>query len=205
MKNIIHLIGNHKILLVLLGGIVGTIVDFKMFPTVGGGLHSSIYASVAAYVGRVMIIYLPFLLTGLNLYYFIRYLIKKNERAYYRFVEVAAIIIGLVYTHLYSDVRSINLSAAWYEQLYNNSRHSYIAPDTYPTIWTIIVIALAGYILLRFIPAGRQTPVISALGIAAVYLGTGLCVVYCIQMRLLHRWERVLHNFGEFIDSLRQF
>ncbi len=137
--------------------------------------------TITSFIGYALMV-LPFLLTGLNIIFFVGYMTRKKERNYHRFLEVAGMLIGLGYLFIYASVLAIHLDAAWNKQLYNQQIHSFIAPDTYPTIWAIIIIALAGYLLLRFIPVNLQSPVVSMAGIAAVYLGAGLCVVFCLQV-----------------------
>lgn len=143
----------------------------------------------------LIILAAPFLLTGWNIFALVQYILKKKEKPYLWMFEVMAMLIGLcfyllTYAEILSDIR---LLENWDKQLYNSELHSFIAPDTYPTIHAVIMVALAGYIAIRAIPARRQAPIVSAAGIAAVYLGAGLCVVFCIQ---------TLENFDFFLILL---
>jgi hypothetical protein len=56
-----------------------------------------------------------------------------------------------------------------------------ISPDNFFTIVVIILVAFIGYILIRFIKADKQSPIVSALGISAIYLGIGISLLWCIQ------------------------
>lgn len=127
-----------------------------------------------------IVLILPFILTGWNIFAFIECLIKKKERNYRKAIEIAAICIGLAYLRLYFETSNVTL-AKWNVQLCNNQLHSMIFPDTFITVCTFSLIGLAGYIIIRFIPAHRQSPIVSALGISAIYIEIGLCTVWCIQ------------------------
>ncbi|MDD2269394.1 MAG: hypothetical protein PHY15_07640 [Eubacteriales bacterium] len=123
---------------------------------------------------------LPFLLTAWNIYTFIVFLSKKKEKSYNKLIEVGAVALGLFFLYLYLSIADIEL-VNWDVQLYNTQKHSMIAPDSFFTIVTILILASIGYLLIRFIPVAKQTPIVSAFGIASVYLGIGVCFVWCIQ------------------------
>lgn len=130
----------------------------------------------------LIVIAIPFLLTGWNIWVFIQYLIKKEEKKHHKVIEVIAMCIGVFYSYMYTEIADIIQTASWDTQLYNGQQHSFISPDTFLTIGVIIAAALAGYIIIRFIPSSKQSPIISALGISAIYLGIGICVLFCIQI-----------------------
>src|SRR5699024_827526 len=115
-----------------------------------------------------------------NFIAFIQYLSKKKEPKSYRGIEVIAICIGILYLFLYAELANI-VFVNWDVQLYNLEKHSMIMPDAFLTIVTILLIAFIGYMIIRFIPADRQSPVVSLIGISAVYLGIGICLLWCIQ------------------------
>lgn len=50
-----------------------------------------------------------------------------------------------------------------------------------PTIVTIGAVAACGYLILRYIPLNRLPPLLAVLAMAAMYLGIGLGVLFCIQ------------------------
>ncbi|HHU20621.1 MAG TPA: hypothetical protein GXZ58_10500 [Bacilli bacterium] len=128
----------------------------------------------------LMIIAIPFVLSVWNIYVFIRYLIRKKEKNSYKVIEVMAMCLGIVYLYLYAELANISF-VNWDVQLYNLEKHSMIMPDAFLTIATILLIAFMGYILIRFISADRQSPIVSVMGISAIYLGIGICILWCIQ------------------------
>lgn len=128
----------------------------------------------------LIIIAVPFVLTGWNIFALIQYFLKKKEKDSYKGIEVIAMCTGVLYLFLYAKLSDI-VFVNWDVQLYNTERHSMISPDAFLTVGIILLIAFIGYILIRFIPAGEQSPIVSAAGISAVYLGIGICAVWCIQ------------------------
>lgn len=128
----------------------------------------------------LIIIAIPFVLTVWNIFSLIQYLVRKKEKNSSKVIEVIAMCTGILYLFLYANLLNI-VFVNWDVQLYNAELHSMISPDTFLTIGTILIIAFIGYILIRFIPAAKQSPIVSAIGISAVYLGIGICVLWCIQ------------------------
>lgn len=131
-------------------------------------------------IAVLIIIAIPFVLTVWNIFTLIQYLIRKEENNFYKVIEVIAMCVGILYLFLYASLSNI-IFVNWDIQLYNAQLHSMISPNTFLTIGTILLIAFMGYILIRFIPATKQSPMVSAIGISAVYLGIGICVLWCIQ------------------------
>jgi hypothetical protein len=128
----------------------------------------------------LIVIAIPFVLTAWNIFALIQYLVMKKEKDSYKAIEVIAMCIGLLYVFLYAGLRDV-VFVNWDVQLRNSERHSMISPDAFLTIRTILLIAFMGYILIRFISADRQSPIVSVIGISAIYLGTGICLLWCIQ------------------------
>lgn len=137
--------------------------------------------SILGFFLIAIIIVIPFLLTAWNIFVLGQYLAKKEEKNHYKVIEVIAMCIGMFYLYMYTEINDIVQSASWDAQLYNSQLHSFISPDAFLTIGIISVVAFVGYLSIRFIPACKQTPIVSALGISAVYSGTGICVLFCIQ------------------------
>lgn len=134
-------------------------------------------------MGQVIIIgiiAIPFILSGWNVFTLIKYLVRKEERDFNKVIEVIAMGIGLLYLYFYAELANI-VFVNWDVQLYNLQKHSMIMPDAFMTITTIFLIALIGYMLIRFIAPNRLSPIVSALAISAIYLGIGICLLWCIQ------------------------
>ena len=121
---------------------------------------------------------IPFCLTFWNIVSTIKF--KENEKYFNKVIELLSLIIGFVYLSMYLSISNISFEN-WDVALPFDSKHSIIAPDYYLTIQIIILVALAGYWLIRFMPVERLTPILSVFGIAAIYLGIGVCILWCIQ------------------------
>ncbi len=129
----------------------------------------------------IIIVLIPFLLTGWNICSFIWYLIYKEEADYFKIIEVVAMCIGMLYLSIYIAISDIDFLTSWNTQLYNAEKHSFISSDYCLTIIIILLVAFIGYLLIRFISVFKQSPIVTAFGISAVYLGIGICVLFCIQ------------------------
>lgn len=128
----------------------------------------------------LIVIAIPFVLTVWNIFALIQYLVRKKEKKSYKVIEVIAMCIGMLYTFLYVELSNI-VFVNWDVQLYNSERHSMISSDAFLTIATILLTAFLGYILIRFVSADRQSPIVSVIGISAIYLGIAICLLWCIQ------------------------
>lgn len=127
-----------------------------------------------------LFIAIPFILTLINIISFIIFHINKKNKLFFKIIELVTILAGIFYIDVYLDIQEI-LFVNWDVQLYNSENHSIISPSSLPTLIVIASIAFLGYLAVRFIPVKRQAPLISSTGIAAMYLGAALCVVWCIQ------------------------
>ena len=115
----------------------------------------------------LIVISVPFMLTVWNIFALIQYLVRKKEKNSYKVIEVIAMCIGILYVFLYAELSNIAF-VNWDVQLYNSERHSMISPDAFLTIGTFLLIAFMGYILIRFISADKQSPIVSIIGISAI-------------------------------------
>lgn len=126
------------------------------------------------------IVIIPLVLTGWNVFTFLKFLIKKTEKRYNKIIEIISIFVGLGYLRIYADLSNI-VFANWDAQLRNMQLHSMVSLDAAPTILALSFIAFLGYAVLRFIPAQKLAPMACALSIAAIYFGMGVCILWCIQ------------------------
>ncbi len=124
----------------------------------------------------------PICLTLWNFITFYRIVIKKEEdRSYCKFLESAAVLLGgTVYYYGYSIMKGITENN-WWEQCYNSEKHSIIAREHLPILLIIALFAIAGYLLIRFIPSYKLPPLLAAFGIGGTYFGVAFCIVWCVQ------------------------
>ena len=130
------------------------------------------------YYLAMLVFIIPFALTLWNIISIIKF--NETEKFYNKIIEIIALIVGFMYLSLYLSISNI-VFENWDVPLPFDQKHSIIAPDSYLTILTIVLVALLGYLMIRFIPVEKLSPLLSALGIAALYLGIGICVLWCIQ------------------------
>lgn len=130
----------------------------------------------------VLFIVIPIVLTLWNIISSIQCFMKHKDRAYHKAIELISMFIGSWFLYMYLDLMDIKF-ANWDVQLYNTQLHSIISPDSFVTIIVISLVGLLGYLVIRFIPIDKQSPIVSAVGIAGVYLGIGICILWCIQTK----------------------
>ncbi|MEG1027159.1 MAG: DUF6688 family protein, partial [Oscillospiraceae bacterium] len=111
---------------------------------------------------------------------FSMYFVEKNDKKYNKIIETIAMILGLVYSVIYIGLCEI-LFEPWNVQLSNNQMHGMIAPENILTIVTLSILGFIGYLFIRYVPAKKQPPLLSALGISAVYIGIIISIIWCIQ------------------------
>lgn len=152
----------------------------------GNLLREALFA--VFFIGGITGLFLvyPLALTGLNLSYLLRKGAIDTRRSE-RITENTTIVLGVLYTILYDGMFSgytngIQFRSDWQEVLYNGQMHT---PVWTQAVWTVIVLSLvgiAGYLLLSLKNVNRMPPLLTVCGIAAVYVGILMCVLWIIQV-----------------------
>lgn len=124
---------------------------------------------------------IPFLLAIWNIFVLIKYVRKKSESKITKGIEVFSMLIGAGYVFLAALVLEVRLED-WNTQIIEGERHSMINMESMLTVLVFVAIGFLGYILVRFIPIEKQSPIVSAFGITGMYIGMITCIVYCIQV-----------------------
>lgn len=134
-------------------------------------------------VGAVfgMFLIYPAVLTFQNLWQLASLRYQKERIRTARITDVITILWGAICVCCYLQIADIRM-ADWTETLVNREVHSPIATWTMPTLITMAAAAFLGYAVLRYIPLRKLPPLLCILAMAAMYLGAGLCVLFCIQM-----------------------
>lgn len=108
---------------------------------------------------------------------------KKNLQKADRIIEVLTIILGFVpFVFWMGFMINIQLGADWNKQLFNSEMHFPIASESFISIGVIIVITILAYVIANFVPANKLPPLVCVLCISALYIGAGLCVIWCAQI-----------------------
>lgn len=133
----------------------------------------------------VFLVY-PFVLTLQNLWQLCRSCYQEKRLGTARRTDAITILWGAicVFCHqLMAEVSSSSIRKVdWYEVLHNEELHTPVATWTIPTIVTISIVAFAGYLILRAYPVWKLPPLLCVLSMAAMYMGIGLSLLFCIQL-----------------------
>lgn len=129
-----------------------------------------------------MFLFLPFALTLENfLFLFLPLKTGKGESGI-KLLELVTLLLGCLFSAIYLGSGLLEVMPAdWNQQLENDQRHTPIAMDALPTVVLFAVLALAGYAILRFCPRKKLPPLLMVLSMSAMYIGIGLCVLWCVQ------------------------
>ncbi|MBE5956414.1 MAG: hypothetical protein E7253_08170 [Lachnospiraceae bacterium] len=154
-----------------------TIASFLAF------MAESLIFCVVGGVAIGMCVVLPIILTLTQMMSLWREIKGKEHRMEMRHIDLVTIVLGILYNILVLSVLdAVMFDVNWNEVLYNAQKHTPIFTDSYPTIWTIILVSIAGYCIVNFTSIRKIPPLWIVLGLAAMYLGTGLSIVWCIQV-----------------------
>ncbi len=129
----------------------------------------------------LILLSIPLAMTVWNIYSFVMFLEFGKDGIWPRVLEFIFAGVGVIYVWLYTDVLNV-VSAEWYEQLHNQEKHSFVSLERLPTLCILVGVAVLGYAVLRYTPTEKLPPLLAAFGVAGVYIGVGLCIMFCIQL-----------------------
>lgn len=127
--------------------------------------------------------FLPIALTLENFLFLFLPLKTGKEESGIKLLELTTLLLGGFLSAIYlgSGIHAV-MPADWNQQLENNQRHTPIALDSLPTVILFAVLALAGYIILRYCPRKKLPPLLMVFSMSAMYIGMVLCVLWCVQI-----------------------
>lgn len=102
-------------------------------------------------------------------------------KRYFIKCQRVTIVLGVVYSYLgwiFSDITG----ADWDQVLYNTEVHTPIWSGGRTTILVLTLLAVAGYIILSSLPLPRIPPLVIVFSMAAMYIGSLLCLTWCVQI-----------------------
>lgn len=128
----------------------------------------------------------PLILTLQNLFLLFRKgtaEVRQMERR----TESVTIALGIIYTGLYDwmfsgSTSGIQFRSDWQEVLHNGQLHTPIWTQSALTIADISCVGVLGYLMLSKRDINRLPPLLTVLGISAIYLGIGMCVLWIVQV-----------------------
>ena len=130
-----------------------------------------------------LFIVLPVLLTLIQIISLWREVKQKGHVFELRHLDLTTIGLGVLYNIVFlSMLGAVFFESDWPVVLYNTQKHTPIFTETYPTIWVIIAAAVLGYVIVHFIPLKKMPPLVFVLGLSAMYLGTGLSILWFVQV-----------------------
>lgn len=186
-----HLVGYSVLVTVILGGVLPLIpIVISVFAS-PSDFFAVLYQPFEGlsiffifwFICGAFFIY-PVVLTAINFCMMIaRPLEEKMIRAEKMF-ECITVVLGVIYSAIFCVMFSeIDCMADWTETLYNSQLHSPIWTESYPTVITVAIVGMIGYLVLLVMPLKKMPPLVAVSSIAAMYLGTGECIIWIIQIQ----------------------
>jgi len=153
-----------------------SLLDFSILEIPGILLEGAII------IGGFMIY--PWALTAAEIYLAIRG--NKRPEVYRkgRIFDAVGIPLGAAYSVLYLQLLDdVVFDADWEEVLYNSQMHTPIYTQSAPSIWVLALVGYVGYLTVNYIITLKKAPpLLPVLGMAAMYLGTAVSIVWGIQV-----------------------
>lgn len=100
-----------------------------------------------------------------------------------RAIDLTAILLGILYNILFlSFLDNVVFNSNWNEALYNAQKHTPVYTESNLTIWVIICVGILGYLFVSYVPLAKMPPLALVTGISAMYLGTGMSILWTVQI-----------------------
>lgn len=125
----------------------------------------------------------PFVLTAVNFCLMIARPIEEKMIRTEKLFECITVVLGVLYSTLLCMFSETDYMADWTETLYNSQMHSPIWTESYPTVIAVAIVGMIGYLVLLVVPLKKMPPLVAVSSIAAMYLGTGECIIWMIQIQ----------------------
>ncbi len=132
-------------------------------------------------LGGIMIF--PLVLTAAEILLLVKG--RRNQEIYQkgRIFDIAGIVLGALYSVVYlSFFAEVSFDSDWQEQLVNRQIHTPVYTQAWLTVIVVALVAVAGYLIVNFIPLKVMPPLMLVSGMAAMYLGAVESVVWGIQV-----------------------
>ena len=101
--------------------------------------------------------------------------------------DISTFCVGSVYSWLYLGIVRNVTTADYTETLYNAQVRTPIANAHLLTVIVLMMLGILGWLVLNFIPLRRLPPLIVVTGMALMYMGCGIGVLFAVQA-----WDPVL-------------
>lgn len=111
--------------------------------------------------------------------------------------DLITFVLGFIYTAFYGMLTGICFGADWTETLCNAEIHAPVFTQAWPTVIAVVLVALAGYLILTYVPLRKLPPLVIVFSIAAIYLGMAECILWSAQ--ILVRLEYLIMCLAPFV------
>ena len=178
---------NHKFVTPVLAALtIGLFVDVIVFIVSAATFTGeSFLEMLVAWLFISMFVGIPAVLT----LYEIWALIKPADTEHIQTViyDISTFCVGFIYSWLYLGIVRNVTTADYTETLYNAQVHTPIANAHLLTVIVLMMLGILGWLVLNVIPLRRLPPLIVVTGIALMYMGCGIGVLFAVQV-----WDPVL-------------
>lgn len=134
----------------------------------------------------------PAVLTLLNLIFLI--FRSSNVKAVQagKKIEIITIILGSAFTVIYLMIGFSSVTfSEWQVEILQSQKHIPISRVGLPAVITLLAVGFLGYVILRIKPLKKLPPLITVLGISAMYLGAAECIIWIVQI-FRPEWDSIL-------------
>ena len=145
--------------------------DNVLILLVNAGIMIPLFAAFCTY---------PLVLTGIEVYLLLRRP-DGTRRTQERFYDGVTLTLGSLYTPLFLTMICGVTSADWSDTLHNSELHTPLASWHMPTIFVLLAVGLAGYLVLNYVPLRKLPPLLAVLSFSGMYLACGVGCAFAVQ------------------------
>ncbi|MCR5233392.1 MAG: hypothetical protein K6E53_05730 [Lachnospiraceae bacterium] len=126
------------------------------------------------------------------------------ESKLFGIMDLVTVLLGAALSFFYGlllEVSGIQWDALWSEQLHNSEIHQPIWSGALPTVITLFVIGIIGYIVLLTRKMAKTPPLITVLCMGAMYIGASQLILFVIQIFKVTKFQGmafVSHSYPLF-------
>lgn len=124
----------------------------------------------------------PFVLTAFNLFFLVKSTQWERCQSAATLFDWITFILGVALNFLLISVSDIRFGADWGEVLINSERHTPIFTKAQPTVITIWILGLLGYLILNRSSFKKLSPIVAVFSISALYLSIAQNLIFIIQV-----------------------
>lgn len=133
------------------------------------------------FIFLIIFLGIPFILTIINVTALIYRHKGSKAMKKLKFYECATIILGILYSIMFAKVSEIFFSADWDKVLTNSEVHTPIWSGSNPTVITLFLVGVLGYLVLSFNKVEKMPPLLIVSSMAAMYIGVIECIFWIAQ------------------------